>query len=240
MPASPRTLFWLNITDDNEPFGVASSWTTTEGSSTPAATAPTSIDDTEIDTTATVSGSGSASALNINAGVTISGSLNTDVTNATIIGPSAAGSVAIGAGASWTLSHQLFVGGAIGGHVTISGGGSLTTDNDVSGSSSLYDAIGFGVTGSVLVTGAGSKWTSNAGSSIAVGPSGTLSVTNGGEVQQTQATGNGGFFLAHGSMSVDSSSIAEAGTLGGAQAGFLTIDPNGWSGGVGTIQRQHY
>ena len=36
-------------------------------------------------------------------------------------------------------------------------------------------------------------------------------------------------------MSVDSSSIAEAGTLGGAQAGFLTIDPNGWSGGIGTF-----
>ena len=94
MPASPRTLFWLNTTNANEPFGVASSWTTTEGSSTPAATAPTSIDDTEIDTTATVSGSGSASVLNINAGVTVSGSLNTDVTNATIIGTSAAGSVA--------------------------------------------------------------------------------------------------------------------------------------------------
>ena len=36
-------------------------------------------------------------------------------------------------------------------------------------------------------------------------------------------------------MSVDSSSIVEAGTLGGAQAGYLTIDPNCWSGGVGTF-----
>ena len=35
--------------------------------------------------------------------------------------------------------------------------------------------------------------------------------------------------------SVDASSIAEAGTLGGAQAGYFTIDPNGWSGGIGTI-----
>ncbi len=235
MPANPRTLFWLNTENADEPFGVASSWTTIEGSSTPAATAPTSIDDTEIDTTATVSGSGSASVLNINAGVTVSGSLNTDVTDATIIGNSAVGSVAIGAGASWTLSHELFVGGTIGGHVTISGGGSLTTESDISGSSSLYDAIGYGVTGSVAVTGAGSKWISNAGSSIAVGPSGTLSVTNGGEVQQTQAAGNGGFFLGGGSLSVDSSSIAEAGTFGGAQAGFLTIDPNSWSGGVGTF-----
>jgi hypothetical protein len=40
-----------------------SSWTVTKGSSTPAATAPTSIDDTEIDTT--VSGSGSASAFRL-------------------------------------------------------------------------------------------------------------------------------------------------------------------------------
>ena len=93
MPASPRTLFWLNTTDANEPFGAASSWTTTEGSSTPAATAPTSIDDTEIDTGATVSGSGSASILNINAGVKVSGSLNTDVTNTTTIGATAEGNV---------------------------------------------------------------------------------------------------------------------------------------------------
>ena len=65
------------------------------------------------------------------------------------------------------------------------------------------------------------------------GSSGTLSVADGGEVQQTQTTG--GFFLAHGSMSVDSSSVAEAGTVGGAQAGFLTIDPNNFFGGVGTF-----
>ena len=89
-------------------------------------------------------------------------------------------------------------------------------------------------TGSVTVTGAGSKWTSNAGYSLSIDDGGTLSITNGGEVQQTQATGKGGFFLANGSMSVDSSSIAEAGTVGGAQAGFLTIDPDGWSGGIGT------
>ena len=233
MPANPRTLFWLNTTDADEPFGVASSWTTTEGSSTPATAPPSSIDDTEIDTTATVSGSGSASVLNINAGVTISGSLNTDVTNASVIGNSAAGSVAIGAGASWTLSHQLFVGGTTGGHVTISGGGTLITESDISGSSSLYDAIGYGVTGSVTVTGAGSKWTSNSGYGISVGASGTLSVTAGGEVQQTQETG--GFFLGGGSMSVDSSSIAEAGTVGGAQIGFLTIDPNNFLGGRGTF-----
>ena len=234
MPASPRTLFWLNTTDANEPFGEASSWTTTEGSSTPATAAPTSIDDTEIDTTATVSGSGSASVFNINAGVTVSGSLNTDVTNRTTIGNTAAGSVTIGTGSSWTLSHELSVGGAGNGQLTISGGGSLTTDADISGTT--YDGIGFGAgTGSVTVTGAGSKWTSNSSNSLSVGPSGTLSITDGGEVQQTQATGNGGFFLGGGSMSVDASSIAEAGTLGGAQAGYFTIDPNGWSGGIGTI-----
>ena len=233
MPASPRTLFWLNTTDANEPFGEASSWTTIEGSSTPATAAPTSIDDTEIDTTATVSGSGSADVLNINAGVTVSGSLNTDVTDRTTIGNSAAGSVTIGTGSSWTLSHELGVGDADNGQLTISGGGSLTTDTAISGTS--YDGIGGAGTGSVTVTGAGSKWTSNAASSLAIAAKGTLSVTDGGEVQQTQAANNGGFFLAGGSMSVDSSSIAEAGTVGGAQAGYFTIDPNGWSGGVGTI-----
>ena len=136
MPASPRTLFFLDPLFVAEPFGFAESWTATEGSSTPAATPPTSIDDTEIDTTATVSGSGSASVFNINAGMTVSGSLNTDVANWTTIGNSAAGSVTIGAGSSWTLSHALSVGGADDGHMTISGGGSLTTDADVPGSTS--------------------------------------------------------------------------------------------------------
>ncbi len=238
MPANPRTLFWLNTTDVDEPFGAASSWTTTEGSSTPATAAPTAIDDTEIDTTATVSGSGSASVLNINADVTVSGSLNTDVPDrATTIGNGAAGSVTIGAGSSWTLSHGLNVGAADNGQVTISGGGTLTTDSDISGSTSIFDAIGYGGgtgTGSVTVTGTGSRWTSSAGELIAIGSKGTLSVTDGGEVQQTQAAENGGFFLGGGSMSVDSSSVAEAGNLGGARAGFLTIDPNSWSGGVGT------
>jgi T5SS/PEP-CTERM-associated repeat protein len=233
MPA--RTLFWLNPLFVAEPFGFAESWTTAEGSSTPAGAPPTSIDDTEIDTTATISGSGSASVLNINAGMTVSGSLNTDVTNATVIGNSAAGSVTIGTGASWTLSHRFIVGGAADGQVTIKGGGSLTTDSDMSNSGSSFDDIGFGGgVGSVLVTGAGSKWTSNAAYALGVGSGGTLSITDGGEVQQTRATGYGGFFLAGGSMSVDGSSIAEAGTLGGAKAGFLTIDANGWSGGIGT------
>ena len=45
----------------------------------------------------------------------------------------------------------------------------------------------------------------------------------------------GGFFLGGGSMSVDSSSTAEAGTVGGAQIGFLTIDPNNFLGGRGTF-----
>src|ERR1700722_9381445 len=231
MPANPRTLFWLNTTEANEPFGVASSWTTTEGTSTPASAPPTSVDDTEIDTTATVSGSGSASVFNINSGVTVSGSLNTDVANRTTIGNSAAGSVTIGTGSSWTLSHELGVGDADSGQLTISGGGSLTTDTAISGTS--YDGIGGAGTGSVTVTGAGSKWTSNAASSLAIAAKGTLSVTDGGEVQQTQESG--GFFLGGGSMSVDSSSIAEAGTVGGAQAGFLTIDPNNFFGGVGTF-----
>ena len=60
---------------------------------------------------------------------------------------------------------------------------------------------------------------------------GTLTVSDGGEVQAAQ-----GFFLANnGSVSVDGTSILEAGTLGGAEAGYLTIDPNNFFGGVGTI-----
>ena len=234
MPANPRTLFFWDPLFVAEPFGFAASWSTTEGSLTPAAAPPTSIDDTEIDTTATVSGSGSANVLNINAAVTIAGALSANVTNATTVGNSAAGSVTIGAGASWSLTHRLIVGSAASGHITISGGGTLATDTDISNSGSSYDEIGYGGSTSVLVTGAGSKWISNAAYALGVGALGTLSITDGGEVQQTRATGYGGFFLAGGSMSLDSTSIAEAGTLGGAKAGFLTIDTNGWSGGIGT------
>lgn len=234
MPANPRTLFFWDPLFVAEPFGFAASWSTTEGSLTPAAAPPISIDDTEIDTTATVSGSGSANVLNINAAVTIAGALSANVTNATTVGNSAAGSVTIGAGASWSLTHRLIVGSAASGHITISGGGTLATDTDISNSGSSYDEIGYGGSTSVLVTGAGSKWISNAAYALGVGALGTLSITDGGEVQQTRATGYGGFFLAGGSMSLDSTSIAEAGTLGGAKAGFLTIDTNGWSGGIGT------
>ena len=230
MPASPRTLFFLDPLFVAEPFGFAESWTATEGSSTPAATPPTSIDDVEIDTAAIVSGSGSASVFNINAGMTVSGSLNTDVTNRTTIGNSSLGLVTVGAGTSWTLSHELWVGGVGDGHVIVTGGGSLTTDAANAGASDTFDGIGFGAgMGSVLVTGGGSKWTSHAGSSVGVGPSGTLNVSNGGEVQAQ------GYYFANGSMSVDGSSVMEAGTVGGAQTGFLTVDSNGYATGIGTF-----
>jgi T5SS/PEP-CTERM-associated repeat protein len=193
----------------------------------PVATPPTSIDDVEIDTAAIVSGSGSAGVFNINAAVTVSGSLNTDVTT---IGNSSLGLVTVGAGTSWTLSHELWVGGVGDGHVIVTGGGSLTTDAANAGASTTFDGIGFGAgIGSVLVIGAGSKWTSHAGSSVGVGPSGTLNVSNGGEVQAH------GFYFANGSMSVDGSSVMEAGTVGGAQTGSLTIDPNGYMTGIGTF-----
>jgi T5SS/PEP-CTERM-associated repeat protein len=230
MPANPRTLFFWDPLFVAEPFGFAASWSTTEGSLTPAAAPPSSIDDTEIDAAAIVSGAGSAGTLNINAGVTVSGSLNTDVTNRTTIGNSSLGLVTVGAGSSWTLSHELWVGGIGDGHVTVSGGGSLTTDAANAGASDTFDGIGFGAgEGSVLVTGAGSTWTSHAGTSIGVGPSGTLNVNNGGDVQAQ------GYYFAQGSMSVDGSSVMEAGTFGGAQTGFLTIDPNGYATGVGTF-----
>ncbi len=228
------TLYWLDTTDANDPFGAASSWTAVQGSSTPASAPPGPSDDAEIDNTATVSGSGSADFLNINAGMTVSGSLNTDVTNTTAIGASAAGGVSIGAESSWTLSHALSVGGADSGQLTISGGGTLTTEAGSSSSNTNFDNIGFGAgQGSVTVTGAGSLWTSNAGDGLGVGLNGELSIADGGEVQQTDPSG--GFYLAQGSMSVDSTSIAEAGTVGGAQAGYLTIDPNNFFGGIGTF-----
>ena len=123
---------------------------------------------------------------------------------------------------------------AISGHVTISGGGSLTTDADVSGSNSLYDGIGFGAgTGSVPLPARGQNGRATRGVRSPWVRTGTLSVTNGGEVQQTQAFRR--LFPGAWLDSVDGSSIAEAGSVGGAQTGFLTVDPNNFFGGIGTF-----
>ena len=114
------------------------------------------------------------------------------------------------------------------GQLTISGGGSLTTD-------SRHFGAGQAMTASVW-RGHGVrhrhrnrvKVDEQRGDSLAMAAKGTLSVTDGGEVEQTRESG--GFFLGGGSMSVDGSSIAEAGTLGGAQGGLSDHRPQslGW------------
>jgi T5SS/PEP-CTERM-associated repeat protein len=136
-----------------------------------------------------------------------------------------------GSSASLTIANELVVGNNGDGQVTVSNGGSLVTNGLTT--NSYYDTIGAsaGSVGSVTVTGAGSSWKS--ANSITVGwqGQGTLTVSDGGEVQAAQ-----GFFLANnGSISVDGTSILEAGALGGAKAGYLTVDPNNFIGGVGTI-----
>ena len=136
-----------------------------------------------------------------------------------------------GATASLTIANSITVGNNGNGQVTVSNGGSLVTNGLTT--NGYYDTIGnsSGSVGSVTVTGAGSSWKS--ANSIGVGwqGQGTLTVSDGGDVQAAQ-----GFFLANnGSISVDSASTLEAGTVGGAEAGFLTVDPNNYAGGIGTI-----
>jgi T5SS/PEP-CTERM-associated repeat protein len=136
-----------------------------------------------------------------------------------------------GATASLTIANSITVGYDGDGEVTVSNGGSLVTNGLTT--NGYYDTIGnsTGSVGSVTVTGAGSSWKS--ANSITVGwqGQGTLTVADGGEVQAAQ-----GFFLANnGSISVDGSSTVEAGTVGGAEAGYLTVDPNNYAGGIGTI-----
>ena len=128
------------------------------------------------------------------------------------------------------MSHELGVGGAGNGQLTISGGGSLTTDAAHVRAPPI-DGIGFGAgTGSVTVTGAGSKWTSNAASSLGVGPPGTLTVSDGGEVHGAAASTSR---TARCQSTVRAS--RRPGPSAAAQVGYLTIDPNGWSGGIGTF-----
>jgi T5SS/PEP-CTERM-associated repeat protein len=136
-----------------------------------------------------------------------------------------------GATASLTIANSITVGNNGDGQVTVSNGGSLVTNGLTT--NGYYDTIGnsTGSVGSVTVTGAGSSWKS--ANSVTVGwqGQGTLTVADGGEVQAAQ-----GFFLANnGSISVDSASTLEAGTVGGAEAGYLTVDPNNYAGGIGTI-----
>ncbi|MBR0956975.1 autotransporter domain-containing protein [Bradyrhizobium japonicum] len=146
----------------------------------------------------------------------------------------ATGTVTVdGAGSSWTDAGNLFVGQTGIGTLMVSNGG--TVSNGANG----YIGANSGATGTVTVTGTGSSWT-NAGT-VAVGESGTgtLTIANGGTVSNSTAVigTNAG---ATGTVTVTGagSSWSNAGdlTVGQDGTGTLTIASGGVvSNAVGAI-----
>ncbi len=118
--------------------------------------------------------------------------------------------------------------------LTIESGGSLATSGTTN--DGFYDQIGgdAGSSGTVTVTGAGSSWISansiNVGNPLLYGGVGIgdLQAENGGFVQSA----DGISIYAGSTIFVDSTSAIEAGTAGGALAGYLTLDPNANGGGL--------
>ncbi len=81
-----------------------------------------------------------------------------------------------------------------------------------------------------------------AGAKSVVDVSGTLAVSDNGlasvlSVTQKAAVQTGALTLGGGSVSVDATSSLEVGTLGGAAAGYLTIDPGAVASGYGTLDQ---
>ena len=143
-----------------------------------------------------------------------------------------------GPGSTVTIAGAITVGYLGGGQVTVSDGGSLITNGTTN--NNFNDTVGYaaGSTGSVTVTGANSSWKSANDIQVAgeglYGGSGTglLAATDGGFIQSAQGLN----VYTGGTISVDSTSVIEAGTAGGAQAGYLTLDANtGGLYGDGTV-----
>jgi T5SS/PEP-CTERM-associated repeat protein len=132
-----------------------------------------------------------------------------------------------GAGSSVTIAGLLNVGLEGDGQVTVSDGGDLTTSGTIG--DGFYDGIGYnaGSEGSVTVTGANSTWKSandiQVGGEPLYGGGGTgaLTAEDGGFVQSAQGLS----VYADGTITVDSTSVIESGTAGGAKVGYLTLDP---------------
>ena len=110
-----KTYYWVSGATK---FGLASSWS-------PSGEPLTASDTANINVAASISGTGTAEILNIDAaGVAISGPLTTTIAQ-TRIGATAAGSVAVGS--DWNLENgSLSVGANYDGALTIGAGGDVT------------------------------------------------------------------------------------------------------------------
>ena len=126
-----------------------------------------------------------------------------------------------------TVNGELNVGYSGMGTLSIQSGGTLDSQGP-------YDSVASsnGGQGSVTVTGADSLWKSAGLISVgANGGTGTISASDGGAVQAAQ-----GLTISTGSsLSVDGSSVIEAGSAGGAPPGYVTIDAGSSLFGAGTV-----
>jgi T5SS/PEP-CTERM-associated repeat protein len=184
-----KTYYWFSRATK---FGLASSWS-------PSGGPPTASDTANINVAASISGTGTAEILNIDAaGVAISGPLTTTIAQ-TRMGTTAAGSVTVGS--DWNLENgSLNLGATYAGALTIGAGGDVTnvfglTLGSVSGAQGTltiedggqlsddandktkFDVIGdaAGSSGAAAVEGSGSNWTSTG--EIDVGDLGKGSLT---------------------------------------------------------------
>ena len=145
------------------------------------------------------------------------------------------GTAAISSGTAQTLSFYVGSGGT--GSVVVSNGAALETA--VGNPNPYYAVLGYG-NGSVTVTGANSTWTFGVPITVGLLGSGSLSIENGGKLQQT---GNWGSSVTIGGTSGNGSvSISGAGSsltttnsagihIGNDQQGSLTIS----NGGAATV-----
>ncbi|MEX2307362.1 MAG: PEP-CTERM sorting domain-containing protein [Pirellulales bacterium] len=129
-----------------------------------------------------------------------------------------------GVGSTWTNNSSLRVGYAGSGTLNIQGGGSASND------SSVVIANLAGSTGAVTVDGAGSTWTNSSRLTVGWGGSGTLNITGGGVVSNTdgyvaEAAGSAGNVTVDGAGSMWTNTVQlQVGVLG---SGILTITGGG-------------
>jgi T5SS/PEP-CTERM-associated repeat protein len=140
-------------------------------------------------------------------------------------GPGSTGVVNVdGSGSTWTMSNgSLYVGNSGSGTLSIAGGGSVTTHGPVLGDWVAYIGYSPGSTGVVEVSGVNSNWTENIPLYIGNSGSGTLSITNGGQVTDAAISS----YLGYASGSSGIAKVDGSGSLWAVNSSSLFI---GWKG----------
>ena len=92
--------------------------------------------------------------------------------------------VVLGARSTWTDAGSLYVGQSGNGTLNVLGGGNVSTG------STSYLAYSSGATGIVKVDGAGSAWTNNSNLDVGYSGTGSLNISNGGQVNSVNTTNN--------------------------------------------------